>query len=268
MSEISTVDASFAEDVGAYAAAGFDAIGIWEFKLPEDDDANRARLRGNGLAVANCVPAVPSILQLRIPGMEGPADPEERIEAICASIHRLSVYEPESVLFLSGPTGDLSDAEAYSVLAAGAARIAAAARECDVRVGLEPIHPSQRDSAGFVTSLVEAAACLDGLGLQDVGIMLDTYHAWDDPVACGWIEANATRISGVHVCDWPPDSGRHDRVLPGEGGSRTQALVESLRVAGWDGSLDVEIFSDPARFWGLRVDEAARRGYAAAVTLL
>ena len=34
LSEISTVDSSFAEDVEAYAAAGFDAIGIWEFKLP------------------------------------------------------------------------------------------------------------------------------------------------------------------------------------------------------------------------------------------
>ena len=86
LSEISTVKASFAEDVSAYAAAGFDGIGIWEFKLPPDDEANLALLREHGLAVANCVPAVPSILQLGIPGMEGPADPDERIESICASI--------------------------------------------------------------------------------------------------------------------------------------------------------------------------------------
>jgi len=31
LSEMSTPDATFAEDVAAYAAAGFDAIGIWEF---------------------------------------------------------------------------------------------------------------------------------------------------------------------------------------------------------------------------------------------
>jgi len=41
LSQISTVNASFEEDVVAYAAAGFDAIGLWEFKLPDDDDANR-----------------------------------------------------------------------------------------------------------------------------------------------------------------------------------------------------------------------------------
>ena len=42
LSEISTVNASFAEDVAAYAAAGFDGIGIWEMKLPADDAANVA----------------------------------------------------------------------------------------------------------------------------------------------------------------------------------------------------------------------------------
>jgi hypothetical protein len=41
-----------------------------------------------------------------------------------------------------------------------------------------------------------------------------------------------------------------------------------LRTAGWDGYLDVEIFSTPDRFWGLPVEEAARRAHAAARALL
>ena len=44
ISQISTLGASFDEDLAAYAAAGLDGIGIWELKLPEDgDDARRAR---------------------------------------------------------------------------------------------------------------------------------------------------------------------------------------------------------------------------------
>ena len=39
LSEISTVGASFQEDVRAYAAAGFAGIGIWEMKLGDDDAA-------------------------------------------------------------------------------------------------------------------------------------------------------------------------------------------------------------------------------------
>ena len=62
LSTISTLNASFAEDVAAYAAAGFDAIGLWEFKLPDDDAANVAALRDAGLTVSNCIPTVPSFL--------------------------------------------------------------------------------------------------------------------------------------------------------------------------------------------------------------
>ena len=79
LSTISTLNASFAEDVEAYAAAGFEAIGLWEMKLPDDDDANVALIRSHGLTVSNCIPTVPSFLQLAIPGMEGPADPAEGV---------------------------------------------------------------------------------------------------------------------------------------------------------------------------------------------
>ena len=51
LSTISTLNASFAEDVEAYAAAGFGAIGLWEMKLPDDDDANVAVIRSHGLTV-------------------------------------------------------------------------------------------------------------------------------------------------------------------------------------------------------------------------
>ena len=78
LSAISTVNASLAEDVAAYSAAGFDAIGLWEMKLPEDDAANVDLIRSHGLEVSNCIPTVPSFLPLAIPGMEGPPAPEER----------------------------------------------------------------------------------------------------------------------------------------------------------------------------------------------
>ena len=74
------------------------------------------------------------------------------------------------------------------------------------------------------------------------------------------------RSSGVHVSDWP-SLDRTDRVLPGEGISQTRELVQALPAAGWDGALDVEIFSTPELFWGLPLDEAARRAHSAAAAL-
>nr|MBA3434037.1 hypothetical protein [Actinomycetota bacterium] len=45
--------------------------------------------------------------------------------------------------------------------------------------------------------------------------------------------------------------------------TRSAEHVRALAEAGWDGFLDVEIFSTPDRFWGLSTDEAARRAHSA-----
>ena len=258
LSEISTVNASFAEDVAAYAAAGFDGIGIWEMKLPDDDAANVDLLRETGLGVASCVPVVPSILPLGIPGMEGPPDPRERIDSLCASMRRLAVYEPECVLVLTGPATDASSRDAVM---AGLQEVAHAAGAAGVRLGLEPSHPAQHESVSFVNSIAEALALLDEAGLDDVGLMADTYNLAHEP--SDRLAAVAERVTGLHVADVPHDPERTDRVLPGEGGTRSAEHITALRAAGWDGYLDVEIFSTPERFWALPPAEAARRAFAA-----
>jgi sugar phosphate isomerase/epimerase len=258
LSEISTVGASFEEDVSAYAAAGFDGIGIWEFKLPADDSANVALLHEAGLAVANCVPTVPSILPLRLPGMEGPPDPRERIAALCESMRRFAAYGPESVVVITGP---LDDAGSRDLVIDGLREIAAAAAHAGVRLGLEPIHPSQRETVSFVSSIADALALLDEADLADVGIMADTYNLWEEDSDA--LAAVARRVTGLHVADVPGEPGRTDRVLPGDGSRRSADLVGALTGAGWDGCLDVEIFSTQDLFWSLPADEAAHRAYAA-----
>jgi sugar phosphate isomerase/epimerase len=264
LSAISTVNATFAEDVEGYAAAGFDAIGLWEFKLPEDDRANRELLGAHGLAVSNCVPTVPSFLPLAIPGMEGPDHPGQRIEAVCDSVRRLSAYEPACVVCLSGPLGGRSEDEGRAIVLEGLRRAATAARQAGVALGFEPIHPAQHDTAGFICSLADGLALLDEGGLDDVGIMADTFNLAREDVAD--VVAAAPRFTGLHVADELPDPIAGVRRLPQQRG-RSAELVGALRAAGWDGTLDVEIFSTPGDFWALPADEAARRAYATAAAL-
>ena len=131
LSEISTFNATFAEDVAAYAAAGFDAIGIWEFKLPDDDDgqpraAARARARRRELRSRSSRRSCSSA----IPGMEGPADPEMRIEAICASVRRFAaVRAGVRGLPHRAARRPMRPTRPRSIVVDGLRRIAAAARE-------------------------------------------------------------------------------------------------------------------------------------------
>lgn len=255
LSEISTVAASLRDDLRAYAAAGFGGIGIWEMKLGEDE-ADLEAVRASGLRVTNCVPVVPSILPNTV--IEGPEDVETRIEALCASMHRFARYEPDCVLCLTGP-GDRRP------VVDGLRRVAAAADEAGVRLGLEPIHVSQREALSIVTTIPETLDLLDEAGLPDVGIMVDLWHLADTSEIERHLTENVDRITGVHVAERFP--GRDDRDLPRE---RCAELMRVLHEAGWRGAWDVEIFGDPGRpdsLWSLEVDEAARRTHAAVAAI-
>jgi len=228
ISEITTVTQSFEDDLDAYREAGADAIGIWEMKLQED---SLERFFASGLEAATAVPTVPSILPL--PLMEGPNDPAERVEAICASIRRLAPFGPPCVLFLTGP-GDDREAILEGIRAIGEAGASAG-----IPVALEPI---QREFAHFwsvVSSLDEAAALIDEAG-ADVGLMYDAWHLWREPLE--QIGRHRDRIRGVHLADWrEPTRNTNDRVLPGDGAIEFDPILDALR---WDGFYDLEIFSD------------------------
>jgi sugar phosphate isomerase/epimerase len=260
ISEITTAGASFEEDVRAYSAAGADGIGIWEFKLT-DDAAAREALRESGLAVTNCVPTVP--LLLPAPGFEEPADPEARIESIEASLRRLAAFEPDCAVCLTGPAGERDEVEARQIVVEGLRRLADVADAAGVRLGVEPVHRSQREEYSFVTSIPETLELLDEVGRPSLGIMFDTYHLWDTTSVYEDIAAHAGRFTGAHVADRrEPTRGSSDRLFPGDGVADLPRLLDALDRAGWTGPYDVEIFSDaelPDSIWKLPPDEAARR---------
>jgi sugar phosphate isomerase/epimerase len=260
LSEISTVGASFRDDLAAYRAAGFDGIGIWEMKLG-DDGADAEALRESGLRATNCVPLVPSILPNTV--IEGPEDVEERVVAICASIRRLAPFRPDCVLCLTGARSGYAESKARSLAVEGLKRVAAAADEAGVRFGLEPIHVSQREQLSLITTIPETLDLLEEAGLPTVGIMVDLWHVGDTHDVERHLTDNVDRITGVHVAERFPD-GRSDRDLPGQ---RCAELMAVLRDAGWTGAWDVEIFGDGERvdsLWSLPPEEAARRAHAAA----
>jgi len=247
ISQVTTVSASFADDLDAYRAAGADGIGIWEFKLAED---SLERFRQSGLAAATAVPAVPSILPL--PLMEGPADPAERVEAICAGIRRLAPFEPPCMLFLTGPGDD------RAAILDGLRAIADEGKRSGVRVALEPIQREFAHLWTIVSTLDEAAALIAEAGAE-IGLMYDTWHLWREPLE--QIDRNRDRIYGVHLADWrEPTRNTNDRVLPGDGVIEFGPILEALR---WNGLFDLEIFSDqelPGSLWQEDPVEVAARG--------
>ena len=241
VSQVSTLAASFADDIRTYTAAGLDGIGIWELKLGDgpDDDAV-ALLRESGLGSATAVPAVPSILPL--PLLPGPEDPEDRVNALLGSLHRLAAFEPTAVLCFTGP-GDRATA------LRGIRAVAAEAEKLGLRIALEPFQAEGIESWSSLNTLADAAAVVEEIDSPALGIQFDVWHQWNTPDLLDEIERNADLIAGVHVNDWrDPTRGWADRVLPGDGVAGVPAILGALDRAGWDGFYDIEVFSDNGTF--------------------
>jgi sugar phosphate isomerase/epimerase len=238
---------------------------VWEIKLPAGSDAEALEaLEASGLGSAAAIPAVPSILPL--PLMEGPPDPRERIDAICASLHRLAPFDPSGVVCLTGPGED------RGTVVAGLRTIGEEAARAGVRVGLEPINRVGGEDWTMISSISEAVELLDEADHPALGIQFDSWHVWNTPDVLDDIERHIDRFVGVHVADWrDPTRGWADRVLPGDGIADLPAILGTLDRGGWDGYYDLEIFSDngafgnswPDSLWDVPTEELARAGRAA-----
>jgi sugar phosphate isomerase/epimerase len=248
--------------VRAYAAAGVDGIGVWEIKLPAGGDAEALeQLEASGLGSAAAIPEVPSILPL--PLMEGPEDPQRRIEAISASLHRLAPFKPSSVVCLTGPGED------RDTVVEGLQTIGEEAARLGLRIGLEPVNRIGGEDWTMISSLSEAAELLDDADRPALGIQFDSWHVWNTTGLVEDIERSAHRFVGVHIADWSePTRGWCDRVLPGDGVAGLPRILGALERAGWDGYYDLEIFSDngtfgnawPDSLWDVPAEELARSG--------
>jgi len=271
ISQISTLGATFADDVRAYAAAGLDGIGVWELKLGDGRDADALELLADsGLGSASAVPAIPSILPL--PHLPGPEDPSERLEALAASLHRLAPFRPAAVVCLTGPAGSRDRDEALAIAIEGVRSLAREAELLDLTLALEPFQQIGIEDWSLVGTLDEAAAFVAEVGSPALGIQFDVWHLWNTPDLVGEIARHADLIAGVHVNDWrEPTRGWGDRCLPGDGVADLGAILGALDAAGWSGFYDVEIFSDDGTFgneyedslWRLDPETLARRARAA-----
>ena len=119
---------------------------------------------------------------------------------------------------------------------------------CDMPLAIEPLHPMFAADRSCVNTLEHANDICDELG-DGIGIAVDAYHVWWDPNLEKEIKRATGRILGFHVCDWlvPTQDLLLDRGMMGDGVIDLQAMRRMVEAAGFDGLIEVEIFS--AKNW-------------------
>jgi sugar phosphate isomerase/epimerase len=121
-----------------------------------------------------------------------------------------------------------------------------------VAIALEPLHPFYAADRSLLNTLAQAQAWCDALDPERrrFGIALDAYHVWWDPALAPSIAAAGPRIRAFHVCDWLRHTQEPllDRGMMGDGVVDLKRLRAMVEAAGFDGLVEVEIFSRD-RWW-------------------
>ena len=120
-------------------------------------------------------------------------------------------------------------------------------------LAVEPLHPMICASRSVLVSLQEANDWLDEIDAgPELGLAIDVYHLWWDPNLAREIARAAPRIAAYHINDWLYDTCdlRLDRGMMGDGAIDLPRLRRWIDAAGYDGPIEVEIFS--AQDWWKR----------------
>jgi sugar phosphate isomerase/epimerase len=168
---------------------------------------------------------------------------------MCAMVRRAAPYKPCCCVCLTGPLGDRDPDEARALAVDGLRTVARSAAEVGVIVALEAIHASIANDWTLVSSIPDLVEFLDEIDEPNTGMAWDLWHLWDTPDFLAHVREHAGRCVHVHLDDWPNWTPRSwaDRVLPGDGVADARGFLKALDEGGYDGWIDLEIFSDDGR---------------------
>ncbi len=119
------------------------------------------------------------------------------------------------------------------------------AKAAGVKLSIEPLHPMYADDRSAVNTLEQANNMVTVLDSEWVGVTVDVYHLWWDPFLKAEIGRAGKSIFSFHVCDWriPTRDILLDRTVMGEGCIKIQEIRDWVEKAGFNGYIEVEIFS-------------------------
>ena len=242
---ITTKPWSIEEAARNYAAAGVKGITVWRDTLQGRDIRGTGEiLRQQGL----------EIVSLCRGGFFPSVDPHKRSAAI--DENRRAIDEAfslgtDKIVLVCGadPTQSLEDSRKQ--IYDGIAAILPEAGAAGVRLAIEPLHPMFADTRSAINTLAQANDMAEALDSKWVGVAVDVYHLWWDPaleseiIRCG----RNNNLVAFHICDWksPTTDMLNDRGLMGEGCIPLKKIRSWVENAGFNGFIEVEIFSN--EYW-------------------
>ena len=245
LNQYTTFNWTVKEAVEGCARAGLGWIGLWRDKVAAQGFKESAKLvKEAGLKVSSLCR-----------GGMFPADSEEerkkRIDDNLKAIDECVTLGTDTLVLVCGGLHSRDITEARRMVFDGIAAIVPYAQERGVKLGIEPLHPMYAADRNVIVTAEQANDFAIRLNANfssynaPVGIVIDVFHVWWDPVIYGEIARAAGHVFGFHVCDWitPVPDVLKARGMMGDGWIELRKLREAVEKADYTGPIECEIFN-------------------------
>ncbi|MFI9027515.1 sugar phosphate isomerase/epimerase family protein [Streptomyces sp. NPDC053560] len=226
------------------AAAGLRHVGLWREPVQKYGVEAAAKLvRDAGLTVTSLCRG----------GFFTADDPEKRAAALDdnrAAVDEAATLGTDTLVLVSGglSPGSRDLRGARERVAEALTELGPYAAERGVRLAIEPLHPMYASDRCVVSTLAQALDLAERFPVEQVGVVVDTYHLWwDDTAGVGIDRAGrGGRLAAFQLADWVtplPEGVLLGRGQLGDGAVDLRWFRERTEAAGHTGPIEVEIFN-------------------------
>jgi sugar phosphate isomerase/epimerase len=248
---VTTKPWSIDQAIDGCQALGIGGLSIWRQALEDRDPARVGeQVRAAGL----------SVVSLCRGGFFADPDPGARRRAVQDNLQAIDLAAalgaPLLVLVCGASPAQPLEASRRQIRE-GIEAVLPHAQAAGVLLGVEPLHPMYADNRSAINTLRQANDLCEDIDSPGLGVVLDVYHLWWDPDLASEIDrcGRAGRIFAFHVSDWrtPTTDLLNDRRLMGQGCIPLRLIRSRVEAAGFDGFIEVEVFSE--QYW--KMDQRA-----------
>jgi sugar phosphate isomerase/epimerase len=240
VSQVTTKNWDFAQDVKGYVSLGVEAMALWRDKLDLLGQGECLRL------LAEVPLRVSSISDSGYFLSKTRSQTQRAIEDVVEAIDLAQAVGAYSVVLITGEDGSVfrTPDQDRQIVVDAMREVASVAEGHGVKLAIEAVNGERYPGLTFLHTIPDVIALLDDIGSPAVGLCFDFDHLWEEDDLIAHIAALKGRIFAVHLCDMPvAPRPPFDRRLPGEGVAPLRDILGAIQDSGYDGYYDLEIFS-------------------------